>query len=590
MKTSIILIVSFLLYSSFLAFPGFGQEYIWEPYTAMESTLFNSPNDELNLLRLGNSTLVTRIICGKPQQFILNQQGAITPYRWKPDFLNELSIPYVIMHDSALYFSTPTIGHQQAVLSLYEYKDGVLKQLDTSQKSKYSSQPCMSPDGKTLYFVSNRDGGFGGTDIWYFSKDKNDDSWVGPFSLGEIINTKFDEKNPFLPHPDTLYFSTNMNRGKGGYDIQKAVREDGIWTYPRPVSELNSKWDDSDFMLLNDSIAVINRSDSNDQSDIHWFKKKPIANKTPSYLIITAKNDDRNNIPVINLKIKEVADRNLFRNCIFPSEFQKHDAFMIGILGKRLADISEASITLSNNAFTNTVRELLLRKGVKDEQIIIDKQSTDSLILLTGNRPELFEPFPHIELVNNPEPPSFTIRVEITPAGMDSSWQLFANNRLLKSGTKLPDEFVFIPYEHLYPDEDTLKIHVNAVDSDQSKVSDTIIIVVKTARENIAGPLLSGPNPTIWNCKEESMFMKYLKTHLDTFKGNLRTVELFITDYNANTIEQILQKLLANNEFSGWNFTLTKQSDQNTTLDITRLSISQVPNEQKPFMIPILVK
>jgi hypothetical protein len=84
--------------------------------------------------------------------------------------------------------------------------------------------------------------------------------------------------------------------------------------------------------------------------------------------------------------------------------------------------------------------------------------------------------------------------------------------------------------------------------------------------------------------------MKYLKTHLDTFKGNLRTVELFITDYNANTIEQILQKLLANNEFSGWNFTLTKQSDQNTTLDITRLSISQVPNEQKPFMIPILVK
>jgi hypothetical protein len=160
----------------------------------------------------------------------------------------------------------------------------------------------------------------------------------------------------------------------------------------------------------------------------------------------------------------------------------------------------------------------------------------------------------------------------------------------LKSGTKLPDEFVFIPYEHLYPDEDTLKIHVNAVDSDGSKISDTIIIVVKTAKENIAGPLLSGPKPTIWNCKEESMFMKYLKTHLDTFKGNLRTVELFITDYNANTIEQILQKLLANNEFSGWNFTLTKQSDQNTTLDITRLSISQVPNEQKPFMIPILVK
>lgn len=83
----------------------------------------------------------------------------------------------------------------------------------------WESQPCISPDGKTLYFASNRAGGFGGLDIWY-SKKQRDDSWGRPVNAGAKINTPLNEKSPFL-HPDgvSFYFSSTGWKGLGGYDF-----------------------------------------------------------------------------------------------------------------------------------------------------------------------------------------------------------------------------------------------------------------------------------------------------------------------------------------------------------------------------------
>ncbi|MCK4662252.1 MAG: PD40 domain-containing protein [Bacteroidales bacterium] len=80
-------------------------------------------------------------------------------------------------------------------------------------------QPSISPDGRTLYFSSNRPGGKGKMDIW-MCKKLNDDSWSTPVNLGDSINTEEDEISPFI-HPDnlTLYFASNGLTGMGGYDI-----------------------------------------------------------------------------------------------------------------------------------------------------------------------------------------------------------------------------------------------------------------------------------------------------------------------------------------------------------------------------------
>lgn len=98
----------------------------------------------------------------------------------------------------------------------------------------WEAQPSISPDGKTLYFVSNRKTGHGGMDIWKSVHDANG-LWTEPINLGEIINTPEDEMSPFI-HADnrTLYFSSGGHIGMGGFDIYKATRtESNEWSEPQ---------------------------------------------------------------------------------------------------------------------------------------------------------------------------------------------------------------------------------------------------------------------------------------------------------------------------------------------------------------------
>lgn len=83
----------------------------------------------------------------------------------------------------------------------------------------WESQPAISPDGRTLYFVSNRPGGFGGYDIWK-STITEDAKWGAAINLGPKINTPNDENTPYL-HVDgkTLYFSSDGWPGFGHKDI-----------------------------------------------------------------------------------------------------------------------------------------------------------------------------------------------------------------------------------------------------------------------------------------------------------------------------------------------------------------------------------
>ena len=96
--------------------------------------------------------------------------------------------------------------------------------------SSWEAQPSISPDGKTLFFVSNRDGGLGGKDIW-ISTQNSVGEWSKPINLGENINSSGDEQSPFI-HPDnqTMYFSSNGRTGMGQGDLFKASRNnDGTW-------------------------------------------------------------------------------------------------------------------------------------------------------------------------------------------------------------------------------------------------------------------------------------------------------------------------------------------------------------------------
>jgi len=110
----------------------------------------------------------------------------------------------------------------------------------------WESQPSISADGHTLYFVSNRKGGYGGYDIWKCVVTSK--GWSQPENLGPNINTPYDEQSPFI-HPDdsTLYFCSNGWPGMGNKDLfVSRFSKTGKWQKPENMGyPINSNGDEN---------------------------------------------------------------------------------------------------------------------------------------------------------------------------------------------------------------------------------------------------------------------------------------------------------------------------------------------------------
>lgn len=105
--------------------------------------------------------------------------------------------------------------------------------------SGWDSHPSLSHSEDTLFFASDREGGFGSTDIYYCVK-QDGGKWSKAKNMGPVINTKNAEASPFY-HPvhDVFYFSSNgqlMNFGE--FDIYKSKRVNGIWSEPKNIGPL----------------------------------------------------------------------------------------------------------------------------------------------------------------------------------------------------------------------------------------------------------------------------------------------------------------------------------------------------------------
>lgn len=85
------------------------------------------------------------------------------------------------------------------------------------------SSISLSKDRKRLYFSSDREGGFGGLDIWFSDLLPNKE-WGEPKNAGNIINTEYDEDCPYIHLDDqTLFFSSTGHKTMGGYDVFTSV-------------------------------------------------------------------------------------------------------------------------------------------------------------------------------------------------------------------------------------------------------------------------------------------------------------------------------------------------------------------------------
>ena len=116
---------------------------------------------------------------------------------------------------------------------------------DQNKESYNMEHPALSADGKTMYFVSNMPGGFGGTDI-YKTTQNAQGVWGKSENLGAQINTEGDEVFPFYEEvTGILFFSSNGRFGLGGQDIFIAkTNADGTFEVFNAGAPLNSQYDD----------------------------------------------------------------------------------------------------------------------------------------------------------------------------------------------------------------------------------------------------------------------------------------------------------------------------------------------------------
>lgn len=173
----------------------------------------------------------------------------------------------------------------------------------TVNTTAWAPSACISPDQQTLFFASNRPGGFGGLDIYKVNIDSSG-KWGTPDNLGPGINTEYDENTPFI-HTDnyTLFFSSKGHNTMGGYDVFMA-QPDSTGKYGKATNlgyPVNTPDDDIYFNVSADGRRAYYssvREGSIGEKDIYEVHfKHPLPVKRVAVLVGYIKTPDGSHLP-----------------------------------------------------------------------------------------------------------------------------------------------------------------------------------------------------------------------------------------------------------------------------------------------------
>jgi hypothetical protein len=130
--------------------------------------------------------------------------------------------------------------------------------------------PCLSEDGNTMYFASDRPNGYGGFDL--YMSFKKGDKWSEPQNLGNIVNSAGDEITPFI-QGGQLFFASDWHNGFGGYDVFKTEPLKGFWADPINLGKgLNSAGDDYGYFFdatARKGFVISNRQGGKGKDDVY---------------------------------------------------------------------------------------------------------------------------------------------------------------------------------------------------------------------------------------------------------------------------------------------------------------------------------
>ncbi len=217
----------------------------------------------------------------------------------------------------------------------------------------WDSQPSLSHSGDTLFFASDRIGGFGFSDIYYSTKDK-DGKWQKALNLGPIINTRGFEVSPFFHQKyNVLYFSSNgQPLSFGGFDISKAYKRKQTWDEPKNLGPLvNGPGSEYYFTIESESHYLYYASSAGDDVenlDLHSFptpmeaQPNAIATLKGSLINSDTKKPFKGIVSIIDLdKGVEVAPKFLREDGSFDFKLINNRKYLLIIQGDDFFRIEE---------------------------------------------------------------------------------------------------------------------------------------------------------------------------------------------------------------------------------------------------------
>ncbi|HYC84458.1 MAG TPA: OmpA family protein, partial [Chryseosolibacter sp.] len=241
-----------------------------------------------------------------------------------------------------------------------------------------TGHPATAPDGK-LYFVSDKPGGYGGTDIYYLRVING--VWSESVNLGPTINTSGNEMFPFIDEKGDLYFASNTHAGMGGLDIFHARNENGNFANPRNLGHpVNSSRDDFGFVLKGaKGFFTSNRGDDPKDDNIY----EVTINKMKSAAIRAV---DENGAPLENFELSIAVDGST-------QEHNIETVYVTSLNGEQTYTITGSK--KGYQAATRTFSSVEIKRMVQAEQItltlprarkkiIFELQSTDGKKLTGG--------------------------------------------------------------------------------------------------------------------------------------------------------------------------------------------------------------
>lgn len=288
-------------------------------------------------------------------------------------------------------------GGEDVDLYMARFRNGVWSEpliiTGSVNSPKYwDSTPAFSPDGRTLYFASNRDGGYGGTDIYAAQMDSR-----GRFSrirnLGPEINTPGNESFPYVAEDAKLYFASDAHPGFGALDIFVVKRASGKTTIENLGEPVNSSADDFGIFLVRPDRGFFtsNREDGKGDDDVYTFVNEDPDLKVVNYYLagVTYTPDKEGKLQILpNTKVSILDENsNIMQDYITGNDgkflfrvYENEDYNLIGELDGYLIR-RQAYTTKGKSVDLQTLKELVTNITL-DTVVVLDKIELNKIFVL----------------------------------------------------------------------------------------------------------------------------------------------------------------------------------------------------------------